>query len=140
MRDLRSRGTRGVIALVLSIVASAMCSEALGDEVLEKGKAIYKNLCSECHGEKGEGGGCGSEPLYGDSGIRLSGEEDLQNHAGGRRGLMCRRGCGGGCQLYPYGLLLAGRTSEAKTRETHDLSRLTANQFRVSVSDAIRFF
>ena len=124
----------GAIACFIAVVS------ARADGVSERGKAIYEKQCIECHGANGEGGDDEfAEPLYGDRSIRSLAKridktmpEDDEDLCVGEDAEAVAR--------YIYGAFYSPLAQAKLNPAKRQLSRLTANQFHVSVSDAIGFF
>lgn len=131
---------RGATALLAAALCFAPVSHARANELFERGKVIYEKLCTDCHGENGEGNPDEyDEPLTGDRSLKAlakridrtmpEDEEDL-----------CVGEDAEAVAAYIYDAFYSpsarARTQPAKRQ----LSRLTENQFRVSVSDAVGFF
>ena len=131
---------RRTTALLGAVAGFAAVPHAGADEVFERGKVIYGKLCTECHGANGEGGDHeDSETLYGDRSIpslakritKTMPEDDPDLCVGEDAEAVAHY-----IHAAFYSPVARAKLSPAKRQ----LSRLTANQFRVSVSDAIGFF
>ncbi len=106
----------------------------------EKGREIYDKQCADCHGSNGEGNPDEyDEPLYGDRSLksltkridRTMPEDDEDQCVGEDAELVAE---------YIYDAFYSSKARAKMHPMKRQLSRLTANQFRVSVSDAFGFF
>ncbi len=131
-----SSGVKSFVGVLLCVLSAP---EVAADEQHEKGKVIYEKLCVECHGANGEGVKDEyDEPLYGERTVKSlakridrtmpEDEEDL-----------CVGEDAEAVAAYIHEAFYSPH-ARAKTHPVkRQLSRLTANQFLVSVSDALGF-
>lgn len=128
------------IALLGSVAGFMAIPHAGADKVFERGKVIYGKLCTECHGVNGEGGDHeDSETLYGDRSIPSLAKRITKTMPEDDPDLCV----GEDAEAVAHYIHAAFYSPVARAKlnpPKRQLSRLTANQYLVSVSDAIGFF
>lgn len=145
---LSVRGCRRVFRCVIFVAMTApLAAEEAPpppDQATEamrvRGAAIYEKQCVECHGAKGEGvPGKSDDGLYGDRTLAsLAGRiertmpEDREDECVGEDAQAVA--------AYIYEAFYSPAAQAALTPVKREESRLTVNQFRVSVADVIGFF
>ncbi len=125
------------MAFFVAIACFIAVIPARADGVFERGKAIYEKQCVECHGANGEGGDDEfAEPLYGDRSVASLAKridktmpEDDED--------LCVGEDAEAVAHYIHGAFYSPAAQARLNPPKRQLSRLTANQFRVSVSDVI---
>ena len=126
--------------LIVVSVCSARGDRPDSDPGLERGEAIYRKLCAECHGTQGEGVEDEyDEPLYGDRTVADLGRLIHRTMPDGYPDL-CADDDAVAVAKYIHG---AFYSEEARARNKPvkiELSRLTATQHRQSIADLIASF
>ena len=128
------------VAFLAVVVSSCLTCIMRADDIFERGKVIYQKQCVECHGENGEGGDDEFvDPLYGDRSIESltrriektmpEDDEDL-----------CVGEDAEAVAHYIHEAFYSPAAQAKLNPPKRQLSRLTANQFLVSVSDIIGSF
>ncbi len=129
---------KGIAWGILSLMWSPILAD--GQEAHEKGKEIYAKLCAECHGENGEGVADEyDEPLTGDRSLKALAKRIDRTMPEDEEEL-CVGEDAEAVAAYIYDAFYSPSAQARIQPVKRQLSRLTANQFRVSVSDSFGFF
>lgn len=114
--------------------------EPSSDAFRARGAAIYQKLCVECHGPEGEGvPGKSDDGLYGDRTLESLADRIERTMPEDREG-ECVGEDAQAVAAYIYDAFYSPAAQAALTPVKREESRLTVNQFRVSVADVIGFF
>ena len=132
----------GALSLALgALTPPPMVAASVAPSENHPGAIVYRNMCLECHGKKGEGvAGKYDEPLHGDRSLESLTKRIERTMPEGKEGT-----CVGpdAANVASY-IFDAFYSPQARLRNaptvTRDLTRLTISQYRVSVADIMARF
>ncbi|MEK0449790.1 MAG: hypothetical protein RL088_2058 [Verrucomicrobiota bacterium] len=129
-----------ILAVILAGGAFAFSGLHAEDAIKEEGAAVYKRLCADCHGSKGEGVAKKyDEPLFGERSLAslakyidktMPEDEPEKLDAAGSEAVA----------RYIYGAFYSPEARARNHPPKHELARLTNRQFQESVADLIGSF
>ena len=129
-----------ILAVILAGGAFAFSGLHAEEAIKEEGAAIYKRLCADCHGAKGEGVAKKyDEPLFGERSLvslakyidkTMPEDEPEKLDAAGSEAVA----------RYIYGAFYSPEARARNHPPKHELARLTNRQFQESVADLIGSF
>jgi hypothetical protein len=136
MRRLFQKHTPGLIAAFLLFIQGPV----LAADDAERGHGIYRKLCADCHGAKGEGvAGKYEEPLTGDKSIgRL--KRIIHRSMPDEKPELCRHGDAEAAARYIFDAFYSPEAQARNMPARIELSRLTVRQFQNSVADLVGSF
>ncbi|RYD36936.1 MAG: hypothetical protein EOP86_04630, partial [Verrucomicrobiaceae bacterium] len=126
---------------VLAVSLALTAGRSMADDALnQKGLGIYQQMCIECHGPKGEGvPGKYDDALFGDRTLPSLTRRIEKTMPEGKEGT-CVGPDAEAVAFYIYHAFYSPGARAALVPVKRDESRLTVNQFRVSVADVIGSF
>lgn len=129
------------VLLSLLPAASALRGASVAPDQNHPGAVIYRNMCMECHGKKGEGvAGKYDDPLHGDRSLESLAKRIERTMPEGKEGTCT----GGDAKNVAEYIFHAFYSPEARLRNApapvRDLTHLTNSQYRTSVADILARF
>lgn len=126
---------------MLGICAGAGATSAMANELkAHPGAAIYKKLCADCHGDKGQGVmDKYDEPLHGNRSVEALAKRIARTMPEDNIGA-CVGDDAANVAAYIYEAFYSPKAQERLKPPEFDLARLTVPQYRTSVADIIGRF